>query len=525
MKKIVLNLILFSVFSLFNGTFSADLTWKNYNSCIDFSSSLQTFLKNNKDLVQESGFSAPFFSDETSLSSTYTSLLQDHSILIIKNTAPNLTSTNLIARIKLPKSRKSIQHRILDGDLLLLSVQNQSWSQVLRYQIQNDKIKNIKNLTFSTPIQTISTMNQKLLILSQTWFTRNELSKLAKHQAVENLPTLNITENVLSTGLTLSPSCKDLQYQLLTGFSPKFTSISIFDLDAPEKAPELDYYLGNIDQLFFGQDYLFFAKNLKNQTFNCENCISSASGSQTTLLQRFTLEPRLHLTENALLSGNLLSFSQKSINTPNILLVQNSGNTKQLSLANFDAKFSKLATHQILARTQSNFSQLITGQNSLILANNDQSEILPLPASQSTPSISLDPKSDFLVHSSKGISLLHTSKISEGLTVELNPLTFSGTQTTMQISQIPSSPLLRNSDKKLLSFFSEKDNKPILHTYLITEEGQIKHHLSRNYSRLSQTPHFHLFSIVNDLAIIAFKEYLDLFALSSPTKTKLLKLK
>ena len=244
-----------------------------------------------------------------------------------------------------------------------------------------------------------------------------------------------------------------------------------------------------------------------------------------TLLQRFTLEPRLHLTENALLSGNLLSFSQKSINTPNILLVQNSGNTKQLSLANFDTKFSKLATHQILARTQGNFSQLITGQNSLILANNDQSEILPLPASQSTPSISLDPKSDFLVHSSKGISLLHTSKTREVLTLELNPLTFSGTQTTMQISQIPSSPLLRNSDKNLLSFFSEKGNKPILHIYHITEEGQIKHHLSRNYSRLSQTPHFHLFSIVNDLAIIAFKEYLDLFALSSPTKTKLLKLK
>lgn len=114
MKKIVLNLILLSIFSLFNGTFSADLTWKNYNSCIDFSSSLQTFLKNNKDLAQESGFAAPFFSAETSLSSSYTSLLQDHSILIIKNTAPNLNSTNLIARIKLPKSRKSIQHRILD---------------------------------------------------------------------------------------------------------------------------------------------------------------------------------------------------------------------------------------------------------------------------------------------------------------------------------------------------------------------------------------------------------------------------
>ena len=525
MKKIVFNLILFSIFSLFNGTFSADLTWENYNSCIEFSTSLQTFLKNNKDFAQDSGFSAPFFSAETNLSSSYTSLLQDHSILIIKNTAPNLTSTNLIARIKLPKSRKSIQHRILDGDLLLLSVQNQSWSQVLRYQIQNDKIKNIKNLTFSAPIQTISTMNQKLLILSQTWFTRNELSKLAKHQAVENLPTLNIAENALSTGLTLSPSCKDIQYQLLTGFSPKFTSISIFDLDTPKKAPELNYYLGNIDQLFFGQDYLFFAKNLKNQIFNCENCISSASWSQTTLLQRFTLEPRLHPTENALLSGNLLSFSQKSINTPNILLVQNSGNTKQLSLANFDTKFSKLATHQILARTQGNFSQLITGQNSLILANNDQSEILPLPASQSTPSISLDPKSDFLVHSSKGISLLHTSKTSEGLTLELNPLTFSGTQTTMQISQIPSSPLLRNSDKKLLSFFSEKGNKPILHTYLITEQGKIKHHLSRYYSKLLQTPHFHSFSIVNDLAIIAFKEYLDLFALSSPTKAKLLKLK
>lgn len=242
-------------------------------------------------------------------------------------------------------------------------------------------------------------------------------------------------------------------------------------------------------------------------------------------MQRFTLEPRLHLTENALLSGNLLSFSQKSINTPNILLVQNSGNTKQLSLANFDTKFSKIATHQILARTQGNFSQIITGQNSLILANNDQSELLPLPASQSTPSISLDPKSDFLVHSSNGISLLHTSKTGEVLTLELNPLTFSGNKTTIQISQIPSSPLLRNSNKNLLSFFSEKDNKPILHTYLITEQGQIKHRLSRHYSKLLQTPHFHSFSIVNDLAIIAFKEYLDLFTFSSPTKTKLLKLK
>jgi hypothetical protein len=105
-----------------------------------------------------------------------------------------------------------------------------------------------------------------------------------------------------------------------------------------------------------------------------------------------------------------LSFSPNTINSPNLLLAQNSGNIKQFSISNFDSKFSKLANNQVLIRTQQDFSQVITGENSLILANKDQTKLLPLPAKASTPNISKDSKSDFLYQSSLGISLLHTEK-------------------------------------------------------------------------------------------------------------------
>lgn len=527
-KKIVLNLILFLVFSLFNGAFSADesKTREPVQSCNALTNSLQTFLKSNQELASDVEFSTSFFQPGISTSQNYTSLYQDHSLLIIKNTAPNLSSTKLISRIKLPKSRRSIQHHILEGDLLIIAAQTQSWSQILRYQIQNDKINNIKNLTFSAPVLTISTMNQKLLILTQTWFSRNDLAKLAKHQKAENLHTLTLNNDLLSeTWTNLTPSCKDIQTQFLTGIIPSLTTLTIFDLDAIEKTPEINYYLWNISQIFFGQDYLFFAKNLDKQAINCKDCISTAEGKQTTLLQRFTLEPRLHLTENALLSGHLVSFSQKSINSPNLLQIQTSGNTKQFSLTNFDHKFTKLATNQILTRTQHDFSQLITGQNSLILANSDQTELLVLPAKPSSPHISKDPKADFLVQSSKGISLLHSQKTTEGLTLQLSPLTFSGATSEIHISKTPTSALMRNPSQRLLSFFTQENEKPTLQVYGISDQGQIKHRFSRNYSKLAQTPHFHSFSSENNLAIVAFKEYLDLFTLSSPKKTKLLKLK
>ena len=527
-KKIIINLTLFVSFILFNWVFSADQTKsrENYQSCINLSNSLQTFLKENKDLSQDSEFSTSFFASGISRSNSYLSLYQDHNILILKNNAPNLTATKLIARIKVPQNRNHIQHHILENDLLLLSAENQSWYQVLWYQIQNDKIKNIKSLTFSAPIQTITTMNQKLLILSQTWLTRNQLSKLAKHQKTEELHTLLVANNFLSTsGTNITPSCKEIQHQLLTGHSPNLNTITIFDLDALEKAPEISYYLGNISQIFFWQDYLFFAKNLNNLSFECQNCISHASGGQTTLLQRFTLEPRLHPTENALLSGHLLSFSPNTINSPNLLLAQNSGNIKQFSISNFDSKFSKLANNQVLIRTQQDFSQVITGENSLILANKDQTKLLPLPAKTSTPNISKDPKSDFLYQSSLGISLLHTEKNDNWISLTLTPLTFSGTSYEMQIPHSPSSQLLRNSEKHLLSFFTETNSKPSLHTYHISDQGKAQHLFSRNYSKLSKTPHFQTLSTANDLVIVAFREYLDLFSLSSPQKTKLLKLK
>jgi len=95
----------------------------------------------------------------------------------------------------------------------------------------------------------------------------------------------------------------------------------------------------------------------------------------------------------------------------------------------------------------------------------------------------------------------------------------------MQIPHSPSSQLLRNSEKLILSFFTETNSKPSLHTYHISDQGKAQHLFSRNYSKLSKTPHFQTLSTANDLVIVTFREYLDLFSLSSPQKTKLLKLK
>lgn len=524
-KNIGLSLI-FLFFFIFSSAFaqqnSSDRTY--YSSCLDLTNQLQKYLKQHKNLTTNSGVQIDFREKEIAVSNEYMSLLNGKKLLILKGDYAK--QSDLIARIHLPKSRADIQHHILDSNTLLVSARTETWSIILRYQINWKSIKKIKKLTFSSPVIAIRTMHQKILVLTKTFPSKTDLIQIAKNQKPQSLFTLDIdVDPKLGSGSSLSPTCKQLQYGLLSEKSPQLLTISIFDQDAIDKTPEINYYLWDVEQIFFGQDYIFFANNLKNQEINCKDCIHTASWGHIVLIQKHTLEPRLHQSEKALLNWELLTMKPKSANTPLFLLSQKSGNIKQYQIAFFDSKFSKIEKNEIIARSSEDFSQLLTNKKSLLLTNHDQSSLLSIPQTESTELIKKNKKSDLILHFPSEILILKTEKSENSFKITLiNPNTWQ-TLWEKTVSHMPNSNLLRDTKNQLLSFFSTKDEKLVFHTYFISDQGDITHKFSRNYANFSQTPTFiWLNSIGNQVMIIQFREFLDIFNLQNPNETKIIKL-
>lgn len=89
--------------------------------------------------------------------------------------------------------------------------------------------------------------------------------------------------------------------------------------------------------------------------------------------------------------------SSKSANIPIVLIGQKSGNLNQYRILTFDHKFSKIATDQIIARSQESFSHLISSNQTLTLTNPDQTKLLTLPQQENSQIITRNPKSDFII--------------------------------------------------------------------------------------------------------------------------------
>lgn len=527
-KLLLWSLIFLSTFFIstsFAQNSSADRSM--YSSCLAMTNHLQSYLKQQKNLTPSSGTQIDFRWKEVPTSASYLSLLQWKKILILKQ--ENTQDTKMIARIHLPSHRSNIQHQVLDSQQLIISANTQSGSQVLRYHITWTKLKKIKNLTFSTPVIAIRAMQQKLLFLSEQSLSKAQLIELSKNQKAQSLFTLNIDQDEeTNTGSSLSPSCKQIQYGIFASSTPQLLTITIFDQEAIDKIPETNYYLWSIDQLFFGQDYLFFAKNLKNSEINCKNCITNSSGNQTILIQRHTLEPRLHQSESAILSWELLSMSSKSASIPILLIGQKSGNLNQYRILTFDHKFSKIATDQIIARSQESFSHLISSNQTLTLTNPDQTKLLTLPQQENSQILTRNPKSDFIIQFPAKTLILKSHQADNQLQLSVIDPASWATLSETSINELPSSDLMRDNKTQLLSFFTLDNQNLKLISYHIGEDGTFKRQTSRNYSKLSKTPHFiwqfNIGQSRGERTIIQFREYLDSYDPKQPSSSNLIKL-
>lgn len=532
-KKVQISLILLAIFSIFHWVFAQDTTSErqNYKSCIDLNSRLTKFLKNT-DLQTSKSLTIDFLDPKNQVSTTFSSLYQNHQLLILKNPSEttSLSNAKVISRIHIPRDWQDFQHLILENDLLIFSAKTKNGYEALLYKIENDKIKIVKSLTFSSPLIAIRSTAEKILFITEKQLTTSDLKSLLKDQKTEKLTKLTLSpEYQLGTWETLTPTCKQIQHLLNENTLPQLITITLFDLHAPEKTPEINYYLWSPELLHTEPDYLFMGTNLKNQTIDCKNCISNASGNNTALIQRFALQPRLYQTESAILSWEIINFLSESKNKPNLLKMQTSWKVKQYSLVSFDQSFRSIQKEQILGLSKEDRYSLHLSPNNAFFSDKTKTQILPILPNYAGSNIKKDQKTDFRYAWPSENKILKTRIKSNEIQVSLYEITTSWEVLIWEnvIPQEANSQLFWSEKNHALSFFTNAE-KPLLHTYIIDSKGQAILRTTRDYSKLSTVPTFQNLQTIHwetqSRTLVQFKEYLDIFSHENPSNRKLIKL-
>lgn len=181
---------------------------------------------------------------------------------------------------------------------------------MLIYTLDDNGVKPLKFFELPGALMQAKIFSEKMILLTSKPFTSASAQQLVrKHgEAIEVMPY--VTSGLkygLATGTnTTFAKCQDISYQLDGEAGLSMITAFSLNLNAIEKAPEISYYLGRVEEIGFGQDFLFFGKNLSNQSLSCSDCSHMSSGDQRLLLQRFAIDPKIHQSQSAIFDGKLL---------------------------------------------------------------------------------------------------------------------------------------------------------------------------------------------------------------------------
>ena len=519
----------------------SSIEWTNYRSCIDLTASLKKYLtsselstrllKNNYAKSDKS----PLINQQTT-SQTYFSYLDKNQQLLYlfkwaqesKTNTVNIAIPTLLAKFHLPKSRKHIQTFFYQDKKLIISAEENQNSLIAIYTIEDKSFKPLKYYKMSGPFKQAQLIWDRFYLITQKQTTKDSLEALLKANWEDNtfLPKLEqAIKYWLKTTIISQATCQKIAHNITYGELPTLTSLAIFNLNSLDTQPEIKHFLGQLNHIAIWPEYLYFLKPHRNTDITCKNCSQKAEWSgEKTLIQWFSLDPKLYQSNNAILSWTLLS--SKNYLTEDfkleIPLYQTSGKIKQYRLLQGDNKLSTFTT-TILAETGSNYQNIIKESWSYQLSNDETTLIITQNKNQYLLPTSERRKNQLFT---LGNSLITIQNKNNAITITSTEIGQSKGETLLSLNNAELlDNIYRNSEQKILSLITRENGKTTLRGYDLWDPKEAKLLFKRTYPVLSNLKHLDLYINMEKYTVLIAQGIADFFVTKNHTLTKTIKIK
>ena len=519
----------------------SSIEWTNYRSCIDLTTSLKKYLASSElsaRLVKSNYMKSdkdPLINQQTT-SQTYFSYLDKNQQLLYlfkwaqesKTSTVNIAIPTLLAKFHLPKSRKHIQTFFYQDKKLIISAEENQNSLIAIYTIEDKSFKPLKYYKMSGPFKQAQLVWDKFYLITQKQTTKDSLEALLKANWEDNnfFPKLEqAIKYWLKTSIISQATCQKIAHNITDGELPTLTSLAIFNLNSLDTEPEIKFSLGQLNHIAIWPEYLYFLKSHNNTDITCKNCSPKAEWSgEKTLIQWFSLDPKLYQSNNAILSWTLLS--SKNYLTEDfkleIPLYQTSGKMKQYRLLQANNKLSTFTT-TILAETGSNYQniikeswsyQLSNDETTLIITQNNNQYLLPTSEREKRQLFTL------------GNSLITIQNKNNAITITSTEIGQSkgGTLLSLNNAELLDN-IYWNSEQKILSLITRENGKTTLRGYDLWDPKEAKLLFKRTYPVLSTLKHLDLYIHMEKYTVLIAQGIADFFVTRNHQLTKTIKIK
>ena len=519
----------------------SSIEWTNYRSCIDLTTSLKKYLASSELSARllKSNYAkldkSPLINQQIT-SQTYFSYLDKNQQLLYlfkwaqesKTNTVNIAIPTLLAKFHLPKSRKHIQTFFYQDKKLIISAEENQNSLIAIYTIEDKSFKPLKYYKMSGPFKQAQLVWDKFYLITQKQTSKDSLEALLKANWEDNtfLPKLEqAIKYWLKTSIISQATCQKIAHNITDGELPTLTSLAVFNLNSLDTQPEIKFFLGQLNHIAIWSEYLYLLKSHNNTDITCKNCSQKAEWSgEKTLIQWFSLDPKLYQSNNAILSWTLLS--SKNYMTEDfkleIPLYQTSGKMKQYRILQADNKLSTF-TPTILAETGSNYQnitkeswsyQLSNGETTLIITQNQNQSLLPTSERRKNQLFTL------------GNSLIKIQNTNNAITITNNEIGQSKGETLLSLNNAELlDNIYRNSEQKILSLIIRENGKTTLRGYDLWEPKTAKLLFKRTYPVLSTLKHLDLYINMEKYTVLIAQGIADFFVTRNHTLTKTIKIK
>ena len=380
----------------------------------------------------------------------------------------------------------------------------------------------------SGPFKQAQLVWDKFYLITEKQTTKDSLEALLKANWEDNnfFPKLEqAIKYWLKTTIISQATCQKIAHNITDGESPTLTSLAIFNLNSLDTEPEIKHFLGQLDHIAIWSEYLYLLKSYNNTDITCKNCSQKAEWSgEKTLIQWFSLDPKLYQSNNAILSWTLLS--SKNYLTEDfkleIPLYQTSGKIKQYRLLQADNKLSTFTT-TILTETGSNYQNIIKESWSYQLSNDETTLIITQNKNQYIlPTSERRKKQLFTL----GNNLIKIQNTNNAITITSTEIGQSKGRTLLSLNNAELlDNIYWNSEQKILSLITRENGKTTLRGYDLWDPKEAKLLFKRTYPVISTLKHLDLYINMEKYTVLIAQGIADFFVTKNHTLTKTIKIK
>lgn len=519
----------------------SSIEWTNYRSCIDLTTSLKKYLASSELSARllKSNYAKsdknPLINQQIT-SQTYFSYLDKNQQLLYlfkwaqesKTNTVNIAIPTLLAKFHLPKSRKHIQTFFYQDKKLIISAEENQNSLIAIYTIEDKSFKPLKYYKMSGPFKQAQLVWDKFYLITQKQTSKDSLETLLKANWEDNnfFPKLEqAIKYWLKTSIISEATCQKIAHNITDGELPPLTSLAIFNLNSLDTEPEIKFFLGQLNHIAIWPEYLYFLKSHNNTDITCKNCSQKAEWSgEKTLIQWFSLDPKLYQSNNAILSWTLLS--SKNYLTENfkleISLYQTSGKIKQYRILQANNKLSTFTT-TILAETGSNYQSIIKESWSYELSNDEITLIITQNNNQYLLPTSERRKNQLFTLRNSLITIQNTNNT---ITITSTEIGQSKGRTLLSLNNAELlDNIYWNSEQNILSLITRENGKTTLRGYDLWEAKTAKLLFKRTYPVLSTLKHLDLYIHMEKYTVLIAQGIADFFVTRNHQLTKTIKIK